>query len=207
MSARFERTLPTGTACRADLEPGEELVITSPDGSQGGDMSFIGFDQALTRNINGWERYRRPWLVFAADPGMRLYDGDGQPVLEVVDYVGDGRNDIMYPGCWAEVYDDRRPGCRDLIAEALGIHRSELTGMLSFFVNAEADSEAYRGLGEVSLEPGDHIVFRALRPVAAAVSACPDVDIPGWRPGELRVEVRGGVSEDNQLERTRESRG
>lgn len=189
MSA-FEATIESGTAQRVELDRGQELVISTPDGAQGGDLSFIGFDQAMSRNLNGWERFGRPWLVFAADPGMRLFNGEGEPVLEVGSCVGDGRNDIMYPGCWSELYADGRPGCRELIASALGIERSQITGMLSFFVNATVDATAYRGLDEVKLAPGDHISLRALRAATTAVSACPDTEIPGWRAGPLRVEVQ-----------------
>lgn len=190
MMAATDATVASGTGYGVDLAGGEEVRISTPDGNQGGDFSFLGFDQAMSRNINGWERFGRPWLVFSADPGMRLYDGEGEPVFEVGECTGDGRNDILYPGCWSELYEDGRPGCRDLIAAALGIERAEITGMLSFFVNATVDTTAYRGLQEVRIEPGDHITLRALRDVRAAVSACPDVDIPGWSPGDLRVEVR-----------------
>jgi len=186
----YEATIESGTGLRIELERGQELVITTPDGAQGGDLSFLGFDQAMSRNLNGWERFGKPWLVFAADPGMRLFDGEGEPVLEIGNCVGDGRNDIMYPGCWSELYSDGRPGCRELIAMALGIERSQLGGMLSFFVNATVDATAYRGLDEVKLAPGDHITLRALRAATTAVSACPDAEIPGWRPGPLRVEVQ-----------------
>ena len=178
-----------GTARRFDLKAGEEMAVTMPDGSQGGDFSFPGFDQSLTRNILGWEKYGKPWLVFSAGEGSRLFDGDGEAVFEVGRCRGDGVNDIMYPGCWAEVYEDRRPGCRDLISAALGIERREITGMLSFGINAEADSEAYRGLAAVDLKPGDQVRFKALRDTAAAVSACPDTDIPGWSAGDLLVTI------------------
>lgn len=190
MMTATDATVASGTGYGVDLAGGEEVRISTPDGNQGGDFSFLGFDQAMSRNINGWERFGRPWLVFSADPGMRLYDGEGEPVFEIGECTGDGRNDILYPGCWSELYEDGRPGCRDLIADALGIGRAEITGMLSFFVNATVDTTAYRGLQEVRIEPGDHITLRALRDVRAAVSACPDVDIPGWSPGDLRVEVR-----------------
>lgn len=193
-----ELVIESGTGERVDLAAGETLVISTPDGAQGGDFSFPGFDQALTRNINGWKRFGKPWLVFSADEGMRLYDGDGDAVFEVGECVGDGRNDIMYPGCWSEIYEDGRPGCRDIIAAALGMERRELTGMLSFFVNATADSEAYRGLAEVALKPGDHITLRALRDTPAAVSACPDTAIPGWRAGTLKLEVHVQGPDDTQ---------
>jgi len=177
------------TARRFDLRAGDRLRVTTLDGAQGGDLSFPGFDQALTRNVNGWERHRRPVMVFHVDVGMRLHDGDGAAVLEVVDAVGAGRNDIVMPGCYRELYADGRPGCRDLIAAALGIERRELTGMLSFFVTSHATDELYDALSSSRIAPGDAVELRALRPTAVAVSACPDTEIPGWRPGALVGEL------------------
>lgn len=189
LAAGTEIEIPSGEARAVRLEPGELLRVESPDRGQGGDLSFPGFDQALTRNINGFERFGRPWLVYAADPGMKLYDGEGRAVLEVGEARTEGRNDIMYPGCWAEIYDDRRPGCRDLISAALGIPRAELTGMLSFFITHTADDEAYRGLGRCEVRPGDFVSFRALVATPVAVSACPDDGIEGWIMGPLRLSV------------------
>jgi uncharacterized protein YcgI (DUF1989 family) len=188
---RLEHEIPSGEARAVQLAAGELLTVSSPEQGQGGDLSFPGFDQALTRNINGFERFGRPWLVFAADPGMSLYDGDGRAVLEVGECRTEGSNDIMYPGCWSGIYEDGRPGCRELISEALGIGRAELTGMLSFFVTADADPEGYRGLGPCEVRPGDFVSFRALVPTPVAVSACPDDRIEGWRMGPLRLTVAG----------------
>lgn len=101
MTAATDVTVASGTGYGVDLAAGEQIRISTPDGGQGGDFSFLGFDQALSRNINGWERFGRPWLIFSADPGTRLYDGEGEPVFEVGECTGDGRNDIMYPGCWS----------------------------------------------------------------------------------------------------------
>jgi len=185
--------VPHGTAKRFDLAAGESIRIETPDGAQGGDFSFPGFDQALTRNKLGWKRFGRPWLVFAAEPGDSLFDVDGEATFELVALVGDGVADIMYPGCWDEVYEDRRPGCQGLSSAALSIGRRDLTGMLSFFIGYSADDIAYRGLAGVDLNPGDHLEFRALRDVSCAVSACPDLDIPGWRPGGLVVTVKEPV--------------
>ncbi|HMT05742.1 MAG TPA: DUF1989 domain-containing protein [Solirubrobacterales bacterium] len=178
-----------GTAVRFGLSAGETIRIETPDGSQGGDFSFPGFDQGLTRNKLGWKRFGRPWLVYSAETGDSLFDVDGEATFEVTSMAGEGVADIMYPGCWDEVYPDRRQGCQDLISAALGIERRELQGMLSFFIGFAADEVAYRGLAGVDLQPGDHLEFLALRDVDCAVSACPDTGIPGWRPGSLRVVV------------------
>lgn len=185
-------TVASGTAEGFDLSAGDRIVIKTPEGAQGGDFSFIGFDQAMTRNVNGWDRYGRPLLVFHVSEGMHLCDGDGERVLEVGESRTDGKLDVMLPGCWREIYDDGRPGCRDLISEALGVERRELTGMLSFFIDSKVTEDHYDGLREVAIRPGDFVSFRALGPVKAAVSACPDTDLPGWTPGDLEVSVEVG---------------
>ena len=91
--------LAPGTATAMRLDPGDEVKITSPHGGQGGDFTFIGFDQALSRNINGWEKFGTVKVTFYADPGMKLYNGDGTPFVEVVEVHSALRVDIVYPGC------------------------------------------------------------------------------------------------------------
>ncbi|HMU27047.1 MAG TPA: DUF1989 domain-containing protein [Solirubrobacterales bacterium] len=187
--AEITTEVPHGTARRFDLRTGDLIRIETLDGAQGGDFSFPGFDQALTRNKLGWKRFGRPWLVYDAQAGDSLFDVDGEATFELIALEGEGVADIMYPGCWDEVYEDRRPGCQDLISAALTIPRRDLAGMLSFFIGYSADNSAYRGLAGIDLKPGDHLTFRALRDVSCAVSACPDRDIPGWRVGALFVSV------------------
>jgi uncharacterized protein YcgI (DUF1989 family) len=102
---------------------------------------------------------------------MKLYDGDGTPFVEV---HSDLRLDIVYRGCWREMYADRRPGCRDLLSTALGVERRELTGMASFFVKCAVDEDGYV-FSDLSIQPSDYLVLRALRPVTLAVSACPTI--------------------------------
>jgi len=184
-------TLAPGTARAFLLGEGDVVKIISPEGGQGGDLTFLGFDQSLTRNINGWEKFGSVKLTFYADPGMKLYDGDGTPYLEVVEVHSDLRVDIMYPGCWREIYEDGRPGCRDLLSEALGVERKELTGMASFFVECVVDEDGYM-FSSLDIQPGDYLTLKALRPVTLAVSTCPDDSLPGIRPSDLVVEVNGG---------------
>jgi len=181
-------TLAPGTATAIHLDGGDEVKITSPQGGQGGDFTFLGFDQALTRNINGWEKFGTVKVTFYADPGMKLYDGDGTPFVEVVEVHSALRVDIVYPGCWREIYADGRPGCRDLLSEALGVERKELTGMASFWAACEVDEDGYM-FSNLDIHPGDYLVLRAIRPVTLAVSACPDDTLPGIRPSDLVVEL------------------
>jgi uncharacterized protein YcgI (DUF1989 family) len=180
--------LAPGTAKAIRLDRGDEVKITSPQGGQGGDFTFVGFDQALSRNINGWEKFGTVKVTFYADPGMKLYDGEGTPFVEIVEVHSDLRVDIVYPGCWREIYADGRPGCRDLLSEALGVERKELTGMASFWAECEVDEDGYM-FSNLDIQPGDYLVLRAIRPVTLAVSACPDDTLPGIRPSDLVVEL------------------
>ena len=189
-------TITYGTAANHELTLGETLRIEVAKGNQLGDLSFIDFDQALTRDVNGIEHFGKPVLPYHAAPGMHLVDGEGQPVLRVGPVVGDGGNDIMLPGCRRELYDDGRPGCRDLIAEALGIARSQLTGMLSFFALGRAEGDYYDGLAGTSAASGISCEFTALRAITVAVSACPGTGIPGFTPGALRTHVISQVAGD-----------
>ncbi len=182
--------LAPGTARAFTLEEGDVVKVISPEGGQGGDLTFLGFDQSLTRNINGWEKWGNLKITFYADPGMKLYDGDGVPYLEVVEVNSDLRVDIMYPGCWREIYEDRRPGCRDLLSEALGVERKELTGMASFLVKCRVDEDGYM-FSAVDSRPGDYLTLKALRPVTLAVSTCPDTELQA-NPSDLVVEVSKG---------------
>lgn len=125
---------------------------------------------------------------------MRLVDGDGDSWLIVGDSRGEGVIDAMLPGCWTELYADGRLGCRDLISAALGIPRRTLKGMLSFFTQFRATQEAYDGMLGATVKPGDYVSFKAVRPVRVAVSACPDLDSRGWKPGPLRLTI------DNSLQ-------
>jgi len=189
--AQSSITLAPGTATAIQLDKDDEVKITSPQGGQGGDFTFVGFDQALSRNINGWEKFGTVKVTFYAEPGMKLYDGDGTPFVEVVEVHSALRVDIVYPGCWREIYADGRPGCRDLLSEALGVERKELTGMASFWAACEVDEDGYM-FSNLDIQPGDYLVLRAIRPLTLAVSACPDDTLPGIRPSDLVIELTRG---------------
>ncbi|MCD4525464.1 DUF1989 domain-containing protein [Nocardioides sp. cx-173] len=182
-------TIPHATAQAFPLEAGQRLTVTMPAGDQGGDLTFVGFDPALTRNINGWATHRRPVMLFHVAAGMSLYDGEGSAILRVEEIRGEQVLDVVMPGCYREVYPDRRPGCRDLTSAALGLTRGHLTGMASFGILSTATDEYYDALSASANRPGDSLTLLALMPTVVAVSACPDTDIPGWRPGELHVEI------------------
>lgn len=94
---------------------------------------------------------------------------------------------------------DRLPGCRDLVADALGIQRRVIAGMPSFFVIGEPRDDFFDALAGVhAVTWTSSCEFVALQPVTVAVTACPDIEIPGFSRGALSVEVEGA---SNQVHR------
>ena len=183
--------IPFATAKLFDIKKGDVIRISTPEGRQWGDLSFPGFHQAVTRAINGWERFNSPKQVFEAGPGTKLCDGEGRPMFEMGEATPDLSSDIMYSGCYRELFPDGRPGCRDLLSEALGVSRGDLPGVLSFFMSIdEIDREGYC-FGPVTAEPGSFITLKALVDTPLAITACPDDLTEGVSATSLRVEISG----------------
>ncbi len=182
--------LPFGRGTLVRVEPGALLTVTVLAGRQLFDLCPEGFHQAMTRNVAGWRRFGRPSLALSLESGDALVDGEGTPLLVVEWEPAAGEVDVAYPGCWRELYPDRRPGCRDLIADALGLPRALLGGVVSVFGSEpRVGSAALHGWEGVSARPGARAAFRAARACTIAISACPDDGIPGVEPGLLGIEV------------------
>lgn len=183
--------LQRGEAMRLDLDPGDDITILDPSGNAGGDLTFLGYDQALTRDIVGFERRGLPVKIpFFLEPGDSMYDAEGTPHLKVEDIQAPGKLDNILPGCRRALYEDGRPGCRDIIPAAMGIPVKQLTGMVSFWVNATTDQDYYDPFGPQTTEPNRLAVFSAVRPVIVGISACPDTLIWDVPERELHVTVR-----------------
>lgn len=177
------------TAKLFEIKQGDTITISTPEGGQWGDLSFPGFSRAMTRSINGWERNGRPKMIFEAGPGTTLYDGDGKAMFQMGDATPGLSSDIMYSGCYRELFPDNRPGCRDLLSAALGVSRRDMPGILSFFMSiAEIDHEGYC-FGPVTAGPGAFVILTALVDTPLAISACPDDLTEGVSATSLRVEI------------------
>lgn len=180
-----------GRAARIDVPRGARLVVTVAEGRQVADITVLGLHQGMTRNAAGWRRFHRPSLAVALGPGDGLLDGDAR-VLAVVDEAPAGQLDAVYPGCWREIHPDGRAGCRDLLAQALGIPRAVLPGVLSAFgTPARLADGGVHGWEGVAAERGSRVVIHAHADLVAAVSACPDDAIPGAVPGTLELSLEG----------------
>ncbi len=183
-----------GGVTAVDVPPGAVLELTVVEGRQMLDLCPAGFHQGLTRNQAGWRRFGRPSLALGLVDGDELLDGDGAALMRLVASPGPGPVDVLYPGCWSELYPDGRPGCRDLIAGALGIPRGSLGGVISAFGATPTVSDGgFHGWESTVATPGMTLALEALVACRVAVSACPDDGIPGHDGGTLAVTVHEGA--------------
>lgn len=182
--------IAAGEAVAVEVPAGARLRVAVSEGRQLADLAPAGFHQGLTRNVAGWRRFARPSLALGLEDGDELVDGDARPLMRIVSGPGAGQVDVAYPGCWSELYPDGRPGCRDLIAAALGIPRAALGGVVSLFgAPPRVEAGALHGWEGVAARPGSELVLEAVVDSRVAVSACPDDGIPGVVAGRLSVEV------------------
>jgi hypothetical protein len=192
VTAGDRREVEFGRAVAVDVPAGHDLVVAVAAGRQLADVCVAGLHQGLTRNAAGWRRFGRPSLALWLLPGDELVDGDARPIMRV-EACPDAGLDAAYPGCWSELHPDGRPGCRDLLAAALGVPRAGLPGVLSAFGAApRVGPDGLHGWEAADAPPGAAFTLRALRDCRAAVSACPDDGIPGTIRGRLEVAVTEG---------------
>jgi len=165
----------------------DHIMVKTVNGGQASDLTFLGFDQAMTRNFNGWRRYSAPKLVTSLEEGDVLVDGNVNPVLRIVKKKSSVGMDVMFPGCWREIYSDGRLGCRDILSRLFNIERAHLPAMASFFAE----------INDLELLPskaaaGDYGELEALRDVVVGVTSCPDDEKCNTNPSEIEVKVGSG---------------
>lgn len=180
-----------GEGARVHVPAGSVLEVAVVSGTQLVDLAPRGFHQGLTRNAAGWRRFGRPSVAMGLAIGDALLDGEGAPLMRLVSGPGPGQIDLLYPGCWSELYPDARPGCRDLIARELGIPRASLGGVVSAFgATPRVSDGGVHGWEGTVAAAGAALALEAVVDCDVAVSACPDDGIPGHAGGVLGITVR-----------------
>ena len=162
------------------------MTISTPSGGQVSDLTFIGFDQAMSRNVNGWRRYNAPKIVTRFEEGDVLVDGERNPMVHLVRNRSSAGHDLLFPGCWKELYKDGRLGCRDILSMLFGVERGVLPSMATMFMEV-------RDLRIVPspAQPGDSVDLGILHDVTLGLTACPDDTECNSKSGSIKVTIKG----------------
>ena len=184
-----------------EVKAGEYIQIIDPGGRQCSD--FLAFDKrkldkgiesiidpTATRTFMG-AAYPMPGLF------SKFFDAEHEPVIEVVrDTVG--RHDTFNYACTSKYYEDMgyfgHINCSTNFNNSLEKYEVKPRKgwiAINLFFNTAIDANNVATFDEPWSRPGDYVLFRALKDLTCASSACPcDVDAAnGWNPTDIFVRT------------------
>jgi hypothetical protein len=189
------RLIHPGQAQAVEVGEGQLLQVTDAKGKQVADFVAISradkhewLSVAATRSMNTNLMLQR---------GMTLYSNRRSPMFEVVeDSVG--RHDMLFAACDPKRYEAMGvPGhasCRAALTEVLtpfAIGFDHVPDPINWFMNVAVKQRGELEVREPLSEANDYVVLRALMPVIAAVTACPQDLNPtnGMNPTDILIRV------------------
>ena len=196
-----EKFIKRMTAETYDVKEGDYIQIIDTSGRQCSD--FLAFDKkkldkgiediidpTATRTFMG-SAYPMPGLF------SKFFDANHDPVIEVVrDTVG--RHDTFNYACTAKYYEDMgyfgHINCSTNFNNVLknyDVKPRKGWIAINLFFNTAIDANNVASFDEPWSRPGDYVLFRALKDLTCASSACPcDVDpANGWNPTDIFVRT------------------
>ena len=196
-----EKFIKRMTAETYDVKKGDYIQIIDTSGRQCSD--FLAFDKkkldkgiediidpTATRTFMG-SAYPMPGLF------SKFFDANHDPVIEVVrDTVG--RHDTFNYACTAKYYEDMgyfgHINCSTNFNNVLknyDVKPRKGWIAINLFFNTAIDANNVASFDEPWSRPGDYVLFRALKDLTCASSACPcDVDpANGWNPTDIFVRT------------------
>lgn len=169
------------------MKKGQKLRISSELGGQLADLVFLNYHQGLTLdNVKS--------LVIRE--GDMLYDSSEKPILRVLLLDSEASTNLLYPGCrrsiYKKYYNKDKKGCREILAEALGVSPNLLPSTVNLFMDFKMDSDTLKFVTTKSLvKAGDYVLFEVLENTNVAVSACPCEPNACEGNGFIKVKVMG----------------
>ncbi len=196
-----EKLIKRRTAETYEVKAGEYIQIIDPAGRQCSD--FLAFDShklndgieslidpTATRTFMG-SAYPTPGLF------SKFFDAEHDPVIEVIrDTVG--RHDTFNYACTAKYYEDMgymgHINCSENfngVLKKYEVKPKKGWTAINLFFNTAIDANNVASFDEPWSRPGDYVLFRALKDLTCASSACPcDVDpANGWNPTDIFVRT------------------
>jgi uncharacterized protein YcgI (DUF1989 family) len=152
-----------------DLKKGDKVKILSTIGGQVAELAFRDYEPGTTRGFNGLKTYGEVRQILRAKEGSVFINGNGEHVLKIVEDRSHGGHDLLFPGCKKEIFQGKKPGCRDMLADTLGIPRRSLPSTIGLFM----DVEDFRIVPSRS-RAGDYLVLEALQEVRIGITSCAD---------------------------------
>ena len=197
----YEKNIDRQTSIAYQVKEGDYIQVISPTGRQCSD--FIAFDtRKLDKGIEkglDWQTTRTFMGNTFPGPGLfsKFYDTDHEPLVEVIrDTVG--KHDTFNLACTSKYYEDAgyfgHPNCSDNLNNSMakyGVQKQKGWHAINLFFNTSAGGLNSLISDESYARPGDYVLFRALKDLTIATTACPsDIDpCNSWNPTDIFVRT------------------
>jgi uncharacterized protein YcgI (DUF1989 family) len=181
------------------LREGQRLKVIAVKGRQICD--FWAFNPTDPTEFLSMSHTRSSLRHLKIQVGKPIYNNKRQPIL-ILEEDRVGVHDMLVAACDPIRYlelgapSDHR-SCKMNALEAMArfsLHPPVFPDPLNLFQNTPADESGALRYGDSLARPGDHVLFRALRPLLAVGSACPFDLNPAASPErtEILFEVHDG---------------
>ncbi len=190
-----QRSIEPGVAEAVELAEGELLQIIDVKGKQVAD--FVAFAAGDPGEWGSTSVTRSANENVMMTLGKHVYSNRRRPLFELVEDTV-GRHDMLYACCDPVRYENLgAPGhasCRQALAESLaghGIGPDSVPDPINWFMNVAIKQRGELDIRQPLSEAGDFVVLKALAPVVAAVSACPQDLTPtnAMKPTDIVIRV------------------
>jgi uncharacterized protein len=177
------------------LQEGQRLKVIAVKGNQICD--FWAFNPTDPTEFLSMSYTRSTLRHLKLQVGKPLANNKRQPIL-ILEEDTVGVHDMFVAACdplrYLELGVPNHRSCKMNALEALAefsVHPPVFPDPLNLFQNTPADGAGALQYGPSLAKPGDHVVFRALRPLLAVGSACPFDLNPAMGPekSEIQFEV------------------
>lgn len=190
-----QRSIRPGVAEAVELAEGELLQIIDVEGKQVADFVAFATGDAGEWGSTSVTRSANDNVMMTL--GKEIYSNRRRPLLELLEDTV-GRHDMLFACCDPIRYEKLgAPGhanCRQALAESLagrGIGPDSVPDPINWFMNVAIKQRGELDIRQPLSVAGDYVVLKALAPVVAAVSACPQDLAPtnGGKPTDIVIRV------------------
>jgi uncharacterized protein YcgI (DUF1989 family) len=194
--------VPAGHGRTFEVRANQFITVIDREGQQAADFVAIVKDQPQQGLSPAHTRRRLKSLFFKV--GDHLYSSADEPLLKVMhDTVG--VHDANVPACDCTRFSvdfgvDGHRNCLDNLHEGLshyGVVPVNVPEPFNLFQNGPVTADCRMQVTDPISKAGDRVVFRALKDLVCAVSACPQDIIPG--NGLLVTPIDIVISDDEPL--------
>lgn len=200
------KTLPQQSGTAFQLQRGDLLKVTDPEGKQVSDLFCVAKDNVEDALSSGRSIDYNETVYFST--GHKLYAQSGRVMFTLLK-DDCGRHDFLVTPCSLQMFQmlsgkkDYHPSCQENLIKAFRdnfpeykISESAITTTFNIFMNVPVSASGKIQVLAPLSRPGDSIVLRAEMDLIVALTACSDEGTNAGRCKSIEFKIESCVSDD-----------